>query len=89
MKLHLYNGVFCHRSSFKGLYENQQYSKEHRALNRFYRDDMIFPKYFDIMTTKHFQPLYKGAQTKKYQRILKNMDGKEALELLRLPAIKL
>ena len=69
-KLHLYKGVFCHRTSFKGLYDNQQYSKEHRALNRFYRDEMLFPKYLDQINSKHFQAYYKGLPTKRYQRIL-------------------
>ncbi|MCD1115592.1 hypothetical protein [Chryseobacterium turcicum] len=66
-KLHLFNGVFAHRTAFPDLfYEKQTYSKQQREY------DFALSEYpFNVMFNKHLKTHYKGVPTKKYARLLK------------------
>lgn len=75
-KLYFYNGQFVHPSVIPLNYENQNYSKNMRLLDRMFRleysdvDEEIFKPYFKI--------LYRGVPTRRFTRIMKKIEKNRA-----------
>ena len=70
-KLYLLGGYFYHRSAFTGcMYEKQTRSKKSRQLDRtfgaYFRTDQLYEQLYK----KHFKKSYAGKPTKKYLRIM-------------------
>jgi hypothetical protein len=73
-KLHLYGGIFRHRSSFEGFYQWQVYGKKDRSLCKIY--DLIKSSQEAIgeINSKNFKRSYNGVPTKRYLKYLSNYD---------------
>jgi hypothetical protein len=73
-KLHLYGGIFQHRSSFDGLYQWQVYGKKDRNLCKIY--DLIKNGHeaASIISSKNFKCFYNGVATKRYSKNLLDYD---------------
>ena len=81
-KLYLIDGYFLHREAFSGcMYETQTQSKKHRQINKtlgtyFKTDDLYCQLY-----RKHFKKTYAEKPTKKYLRIMKQVNKAENISL--------
>ena len=80
-KLFSIGGYFLHREAFKGcMYETQTQSKKYRQL------DKTFGAYFKIddlysqLYQKHFKKTYAGKPTKKYLRIMEQIQKAESIQ---------
>ncbi|WP_299713779.1 hypothetical protein [uncultured Tenacibaculum sp.] len=84
-KLYLINGKFVHREAFKGiLYESQTYSKKMRIFKNEFEDFYKLDYYYSELHQKHFKRFYKGAETKRYKKLLKSIQSGESTSLDRL-----
>lgn len=79
-KLYLIGGYFLHREAFKGcMYETQTQSKKYREL------DKTLGAYFEIdnlykeLYKKNFKKTYAGKPTKKYLRIMEQIQKAESI----------
>ena len=79
-KLYLIGGYFLHREAFNGcMYETQTQSKKYREL------DKTFGAYFEIdnlyeeLYKKNFKKTYAGKPTKKYLRIMEQIQKAESI----------
>jgi hypothetical protein len=73
-KLYLIGGYFLHREAFKGcMYETQTQSKKSRQLDKtlgaYFRTDQLYEQLYK----KHFKKTYAGKPTKKYLRIMEQI----------------
>ena len=73
-KLYLIGGYFLHREAFKGcMYETQTQSKKYRQLDKtlgaYFRTDQLYEQLYK----KHFKKTYAGKPTKKYLRIMEQI----------------
>ena len=80
-KLYSIGGYFLHREAFNGcMYETQTQSKKYRQL------DKTFGVYFKIddlysqLYQKHFKKTYAGKPTKKYLRIMEQIQKAESIK---------
>ena len=80
-KLYSIGGYFLHREAFNGcMYETQTQSKKYRQL------DKTFGAYFKIddlysqLYQKHFKQTYAGKPTKKYLRIIEQIQKAESIQ---------
>ena len=74
-KLYSIGGYFLHREAFKGcMYESQTRSKKYRDLDKtlglYFRSDDLYCKLY----SKHFKKSYAGKPTKKYLRIMEQLN---------------
>ncbi|MEI6865770.1 hypothetical protein [Flavicella sp.] len=79
--LYLVGGLFLHREAFKGvMYESQTYSKSFRLLGKsmgaYFKTDKIYEELY----SKHFKKTYKGKLTKRYLKLLKQIEGIETID---------
>ncbi len=77
-KLYLADTYFYHRSAFRGcMYEKQTQSKKSRYLDKtlgvYFRTDQLFEQLYK----KHFKKQYAGKPTKKYLRIMEQIQKAE------------
>ena len=77
-KLYLIGGYFLHREAFNGcMYESQIQSKKYRQLDKtlgaYYRLDGLYEQLYK----KHFKKTYAGKPTKKYLKILSEIEKGE------------
>lgn len=87
-KLYLVNTYFLHREAFKGcMYEKQTRSKQSRylynTLGLYYQTDHLFEQLYK----KHFKKQYAGKPTKKYLKLMKQIEKAENIpynDILRL-----
>lgn len=89
-KLYFINGLFLHRDAFEGCMYSKQTLSEFGRCQRRVAEKVIFGAYEadKIIYKKYFKPYYKGKPTKKYARVLKEMDKMERLtEYLRQPSV--
>ena len=73
-KLYLADTYFYHRSAFRGcMYEKQTHSKKYRGLDKtlgvYFRSDQLFEQLYK----KHFKKQYAGKPTKKYLKLIKQI----------------
>lgn len=79
-KLHSIGGYFLHREAFNGcMYETQTQSKKYRQLDKslgaFFKIDDLYSQLYQ----KHFKKTYAGKPTKKYLRILEQIQKAESI----------
>lgn len=83
--LYLVSGYFYHRSAVKGVfYQWQVYSRRNRELCKLY--DLCFgvERAYTEIYSKHFKKHYNGKPTKKYSRLLKEIERGEQIDESRL-----
>lgn len=79
-KLYLADTYFYHRSAFRGcMYEKQTQSKKSRYLDKtlgvYFRTDQLFEQLYK----KHLKKQYAGKPTKKYLRIMEQIQKAESI----------
>lgn len=79
-KLYLIDGYFFHREAFHGcMYETQTQSKKYRQLDKtlgaYFRTDDLYSQLYQ----KHFKKTYAGKPTKRYLRIMKQIQRAERI----------
>jgi hypothetical protein len=77
-KLYLIGGYFLHREAFKGcMYETQTQSKKYRHLDKtigaYFKSDNLYSELYK----KNFKKTYAGKPTKKYLRIMEQIQKAE------------
>ena len=73
-KLHLFNGYFYHRSACGGgMYESQTQSKYYRALDKTLGVQFRSEHLHEQLYKKHFKKQYAGKPTKKYLKIMQQL----------------
>ena len=79
-KLYLIDGYFLHREAFNGcMYETQTQSKKQRQLDKtlgvYFRTDELYSQLYQ----KHFKKTYAGKPTKRYLRIMEQIQKAESI----------
>lgn len=79
-KLYSIGGYFLHREAFNGcMYETQTQSKKYRQLDKtlgaYFRTDELYSQLYQ----KHFKKTYAGKPTKKYLRIMEQIQKAESI----------
>lgn len=79
-KLYSIGGYFLHREAFNGcMYETQTQSKKYRQLDKtlgaYFRTDELYNQ----LHQKHFKKTYAGKPTKKYLRIMEQIQKAESI----------
>ena len=79
-KLYSIGGYFLHREAFNGcMYETQTQSKKYRQLDKtlgaYFRTDELYSQ----LHQKHFKKTYAGKPTKKYLRIIEQIQKAESI----------
>ena len=79
-KLYSIGGNFLHREAFNGcMYEKQTQSKKYRQLDKtlmaYFRTDDLYNQLYQ----KHFKKTYAGKLTKKYLRLMKQIQKAESI----------
>jgi len=80
-KMYSIGGYFLHREAFQGcMYESQTHSKYYRSLDKtlkaYFRTDRLYEQLYK----KHFKQTYAGKPTKKYLRIMEQIQKAESIE---------
>jgi hypothetical protein len=79
-KLHLVDKYFYHRSAFRGcLYEKQTESKKNRRLGKQFEKLFGVEKGHEQIYTKHFKKQYNGKPTKRYLKLLKQIEAGQGI----------
>lgn len=73
-KLYFGNGLFLHRTVFKGMYEKQTRSKTYRSLDKYFANGIDLEKCYDELDSKYFKSHYRGKPTKRYLRLMKKIE---------------
>lgn len=74
-KLYSIDGYFLHREAFSGcMYETQTQSKKYRQLDKIKSDNLYSELY-----KKHFKRYYAGKPTKRYLRIMEQIQKAESI----------
>ena len=77
-KLYLVGGYFLHREAFKDcMYESQIQSKKYRELNKTFGAYFKIDELYEQLYQKHFKKTYAGKPTKKYLRIMEQIQKAE------------
>lgn len=79
-KLYSVGGYFLHREAFNGcMYETQTQSKKYRQLDKtlgaYFKTDDLYSQLYQ----KHFKKTYAGKPTKKYLRIMEQIQKAESI----------
>lgn len=80
-KLYSISGYFLHREAFKGcMYETQTQSKKYRQLDKtlgvYFKSDNLYSELYK----KNFKKTYAGKPTKKYLRIMEQIQKAESIK---------
>lgn len=80
-KLYSISGYFLHREAFKGcMYETQTQSKKYRQLDKtlgvYFKSDNLYSELYK----KNFKKTYAGKPTKKYLRLIKQIQKAERID---------
>lgn len=89
-KLYSIGGYFLHREAFNGcMYESQTQSKKYRQLDKtlgaYFRTDDLYSQLYQ----KHFKKTYAGKPTKKYLRIMEQIQKAESLPYHEIERLRL
>ena len=77
-KLYLISGCFLHREAFKGcMYECQTYSKNWRQMGKVFGAYFEAEECYEEIYSKHFKKSYNGKPTKRYLRLLNQINKEE------------
>lgn len=79
-KLYSIGGYFLHREAFNGcMYETQIQSKKNRQLNKTLRAYFRTNDLYSQLYQKHFKKTYAGKPTKKYSRLVAQIQEAESI----------
>ena len=79
-KLYSIGGYFLHREAFNGcMYETQTQSKKQRDLDKTLRRVFGSETYINEMEKRYFKKTYAGKPTKKYLRIMEQIQKAESI----------
>lgn len=79
-KLYLADTYFYHRSAFRGcMYAKQTHSKKYRGLDKTFGAYFRADELFEQLHAKHFKKHYAGKPTKKYLKILAQIEKAESV----------
>lgn len=79
-KLYSIGGYFLHREAFKGcMYECQTHSKKYRELDKNLGAYFNIDELYTQLHQKHFKKTYAGKPTKKYLRIMEQIQKAESI----------
>ncbi len=79
-KLYSIGGYFLHREAFNGcMYESQTQSKKNRELGRTFGAYFKSDKLYEELYSKHFKKTYAGKPTKRYLRIMEQIQQAERI----------
>jgi len=79
--LYSINGYFLHREAFKGsMYEKQTHSKKWREVEKVYGAYFDNDKLYSELYSKHFRKYYNGKPTKRYLKLLKQIEKSESID---------
>jgi len=74
-KLYSIGGYFLHRETFKGcMYDSQTKSKRWRQMDRVYGSYFELDNLYEELYSKHFKTHYNGKPTKRYLKLLKQIN---------------
>ncbi|HEX8676477.1 MAG TPA: hypothetical protein VF700_04610 [Segetibacter sp.] len=75
-KLYLGNTYFLHRDAFTGaMYEKQTFSKNSRQQSKLWAKAFCADDVLELISRKHFKAYYAGKPTKRYLRLLKQIQA--------------
>lgn len=79
-KLYSIGGYFLHREAFNGcMYESQTHSKKYRQIESVYGAYFNLDRLYDQIYKKHFKKTYDGKLTKRYKKILAQLERGEKI----------
>jgi hypothetical protein len=79
--LYLVGGYFYHRSAFQGcMYEKQTYSHKNRDLCQMFEKAFGSDKVYEQLYSKGFKKNYAGKPTKKYLKLMRNLEDSRGLK---------
>ncbi len=79
-KLYSIGGYFFHREAFNGcMYESQTQSKKYREMERTFGAYFKSDKLYEELYSKHFKKTYAGKPTKRYLRIMEQIQQAESI----------
>lgn len=82
-KLHLISERFMHRSNLPcGMYESQTRSKFYRGLDKTFGSYFELDRVYDELYSKHFKKFYNGKPTKRYLKLLNQINKANRLSNL-------
>lgn len=82
-KLHLINGRFKHRSALpSGMYSKQTHSKKWRETDKVYGCYFDKDEAYEELYSKHFKTHYNGKPTKRYLKLLQQIEKAEKVSCL-------
>ncbi|SDS49771.1 hypothetical protein SAMN04515667_2309 [Formosa sp. Hel1_31_208] len=82
-KLYSISGYFLHREAFGGcMYESQTQSKQWRYFKSVYGTLFDLERCYDKLYSKHFKTHYRGKPTKRYLRLLRQINNLEHQNIL-------
>jgi hypothetical protein len=81
-KLYQIQGYFLHRKAFNNcFYQSQVHSKYYRELDKTYGAYFKAERLYEEMQSKHFTKYYNGKPTKKYLRIMEQIQKAESISI--------
>ncbi|NQU87814.1 MAG: hypothetical protein HQ541_18865 [Mariniphaga sp.] len=81
-KLYLVGGYFLHRNAFNGcMYDSQIKSKKDRNMDKIFGAYFRIDKLYEQLYKKHFKKTYAGKPTKRYLKLIKQIQKAERLTL--------
>jgi hypothetical protein len=87
-KLYSIGGYFLHREAFKGcMYESQIKSKYYRKLDRTFGAYLKIDQLYEQLYSKHFKKYYSGKPTKRYLRILNQIENIKQIDYCGIKSI--
>ena len=79
-KLYSIGGYFYHREAFNGcMYESQTHSKRYRLLDKTLGAYLNTDNLYEQLFKKHFKQTYAGKPTKRYLRIMKQLEKAKSI----------
>lgn len=79
-KMYSIGGYFLHREAFQGcMYESQTQSKYYRSMDKTFGASFRIDQYYEQLYKKHFKKTYAGKPTKKYLRLLEQIEKAESI----------
>jgi hypothetical protein len=79
-KMYSIGGYFLHREAFKGcMYDCQTQSKYYRWIDKNYGAYFKADKCYSELYKKHFKPYYAGKPTKKYLKLMKQIEKAQSI----------
>ena len=89
-KLYSIGGYFLHREAFNGcMYETQTQSKKYRGLDKAFGIYLRSDNLYSELHKKHFKRYYAGKPTKRYLRIMRQIEKAESIPLEKIRAFLL